>query len=145
MLRNLILSDAKRAAEIMQKSFTDERWSESEISSMLADKTFFGYMDEYGFILCRRVYDVIDICTFCVEPKFRKQGRGGRLLASVIDYAVGNFCEIFLEVAENNLSALNLYKSAGFKEISVRKKYYKTESGLIDAILMKFRDELVKI
>ena len=137
MLRNLILSDAKRAAEIMQKSFVDERWSELEISSMLTDKTFFGYMDEHGFILCRRVYETIDICTFCVEPEFQKQGIGRRLLASVIDYATNNSCEIFLEVAENNLPAFNLYKSAGFKEISVRKKYYKTENGLVNAILMK--------
>lgn len=121
----------------MQKSFTDERWSESEISSMLTDETFFGYIDEHGFILCRTVCDVIDICTFCVEPEFRKRGIGGRLLASVVDYAIDNACEIFLEVAENNLPAIGLYKSAGFKEISVRKKYYKTENGLVDAILMK--------
>lgn len=142
MLHNLILSDAKRAAEIMQRSFRDERWSESEISSMLTDKTFFGYMDEHGFILCRKVYDVIDICTFCVEPEFQKQGRGGRLLAAVIDYAVNNSCEIFLEVAENNLPAIGLYKSAGFKEISVRKKYYKTKNDLVDAILMKLSTKI---
>jgi ribosomal-protein-alanine N-acetyltransferase len=38
---------------------------------------------------------------------------------------------IFLEVRQSNNAAINLYKSFGFKEIGVRKKYYKNEDALV--------------
>ena len=40
---------------------------------------------------------------------------------------------ILLEVAENNIKAINLYKKYGFEIISRRKKYYKE----FDALIMK--------
>jgi len=40
---------------------------------------------------------------------------------------------VFLEVRENNFSAISLYKKIGFKEINIRKNYYKDtgENALI--------------
>jgi ribosomal-protein-alanine N-acetyltransferase len=38
---------------------------------------------------------------------------------------------ILLEVRQSNNAAINLYKSFGFKEIGVRKKYYKDEDALM--------------
>ena len=49
-----------------------------------------------------------------------------------------NCTKIFLEVASNNLTALHLYKKAGFKKFGIRKNYYKIlKDKKVDAILME--------
>lgn len=48
-----------------------------------------------------------------------------------------NFCKkkniklINLEVSSKNLTAIQLYKSFDFKEVGVRKKYYKDSDALL--------------
>jgi len=44
--------------------------------------------------------------------------------------------KIFLEVRISNAIAIDLYKAAGFKEIGLRKNYYRLKEGREDAILM---------
>ena len=44
--------------------------------------------------------------------------------------------KIFLEVRVSNIIAIDLYKASGFKEIGLRKNYYRTKDGREDAILM---------
>ncbi len=135
-LRPLTLEDAADLANIRKTSFEDF-WSEDEFKQMLKDESYFGYREDNGFILCRKALDSIDIVTFCVVPEQRKKGTGRRLLNEVIKFASDDKCSIFLEVAEKNQAAKNLYLSAGFKEISVRKNYYKFSSGFQDALVMK--------
>ena len=63
--------------------------------------------------------------TVLVNPLFRKQGFAKALINQMIDMAKQNNIEsIFLEVRENNQSAINLYQGFGFKVISKRNKYY---------------------
>ena len=48
--------------------------------------------------------------------------------------------EIFLEVAEDNKPARDLYKRFGFTQIGLRKAYYRRKSGLnVDALTLKLR------
>ena len=135
-MRRLVLEDARDLAELRKTSFEDF-WSEKEFISMLSDKSIFGFREDHGFILCRKVLDCIDIVTFCVDPQHRGEGIGKKLLAEVIDFAQENRCEIFLEVADKNYVARNLYESFGFKQISVRKNYYKFSDGVQNAMVMK--------
>ena len=121
-MRSLILKDARDLSEIRKTSFEDF-WSEREFISMLSDESFFGFREDRGFILCRRALDNIDIVTFCVDPQYRRGGIGKKLLSGLIRFARKNKCEIFLEVAEKNFPARNLYASLGFKQISIRKNY----------------------
>lgn len=44
--------------------------------------------------------------------------------------------KIFLEVAENNVTAIHLYSAFGFEKISRRSQYYRTPNGNIDAHIM---------
>lgn len=136
-MRSLILDDARDLAKIRRTSFNDF-WSEKEFISMLSDESFFGFREEHGFILCRRALDEIDIVTFCVEPRCRKEGIGRKLLSEVIKFAEENKCKIFLEVAEKNLVARKLYISFGFEKISDRKNYYKFKDSVQNAVVMKY-------
>ena len=67
----------------------------------------------------------------------RGQGLGKELLEKIIMAAeVMGSKKIFLEVRISNVIAIDLYKTSGFKEIGLRKNYYRLENGREDAILM---------
>lgn len=134
-MRKLVPKDAKDLYEIRKTSFEDF-WSEKEFVAMLADKSFFGFREDHGFILCRRTLDCIDIVTFCVASSYRNKGIGKKLLLEVINFAKETQSKVFLEVAEKNYTARNLYQSLGFKKTSVRKNYYKFSGGFQDAVVM---------
>ena len=67
----------------------------------------------------------------------RGQGLGRELLEKMIMAAeVMGSKKIFLEVRVSNIIAIDLYKASGFKEIGLRKNYYRIKDGREDAILM---------
>lgn len=167
VLRNISVNDSALLAKIHQQSFT-EAWSKNTFQCMLMDSCFFGFLIgqesrklsendpkklnkiECGFILARKVLDEIEIITFCVLPEYRRKNFGKLLMVELIKQA-GIFLQkefehndtenmkIFLEVAEDNLAATNLYTSFGFKKISHRSKYYKKKDGKrVDANIMAF-------
>ncbi|WP_067138993.1 GNAT family N-acetyltransferase [Oceanivirga salmonicida] len=70
--------------------------------------------------------DVYEIFEIAVLPKYRKQGIATKLIEKL-----PNNKDIFLEVNEENIGAVNLYKKNGFKEISRRKAYYKDKTAII--------------
>ena len=51
--------------------------------------------------------------------------------------AANGLRNIFLEVATSNLAAQKLYASFGFREAGRRKGYYKRDSGMEDAIILR--------
>ncbi|MDD9922809.1 MAG: GNAT family N-acetyltransferase, partial [Boseongicola sp.] len=78
-----------------------------------------------GFALGRVIADEAELLTIAVVPG--EQGKGvGRICLSEFEIQaqkLGAKCA-FLEVASTNAAALNLYKSADWTEIGVRKRYY---------------------
>ena len=63
-----------------------------------------------------------------VRPEFRRKGFGREILLASIDYFVDLNCnDVMLQVVTENMSALDLYLSVGFKRTSVM-DYYKMES-----------------
>ena len=67
----------------------------------------------------------------------RGRGLGRELLEKMIMASeVMGSKKIFLEVRISNVIAIDLYKASGFKEIGLRKKYYRLKEGREDAILM---------
>lgn len=80
----------------------------------------------------------MDILTLCTHPLHRRLSYGRQLLEAIMERAKQNGCQkIFLDVKNNNLSSLSLYKAFGFKIVSIRKNYYTEISGkTIDALVM---------
>jgi ribosomal-protein-alanine N-acetyltransferase len=74
-----------------------------------------------------------EIHTIGVDPAFQAQGIGRRLLDALLDYADG--AAVFLEVRTDNLPAIALYRSAGFVEVGLRKRYYRASGA--DAYTMR--------
>lgn len=78
-----------------------------------------------GFCLARTAADEGEIVTFGVLPQRRRQGLGLALLADACGQArTAGARQLFLEVAEDNVSALALYKAGGFVVCARRPAYY---------------------
>jgi len=76
------------------------------------------------------------ILNLCVDNRLRQQGLGRKLLNYLLA-RVGeqNMERLFLEVRPSNAAAIELYGSAGFARLGVRKGYYKTRDGREDALV----------
>ena len=124
-------------ASALHKTGFDFPWSTESFRSLLTLPSTIGWIDETGLLVCSQVCDEMEILTICIAPAQRAQGRGFRWLMFLFDYArIHHVSRIFLEVAENNIPARQLYEKAGFSEIGRRKNYYKTKSGFCDAVCM---------
>ena len=85
-----------------------------------------------GFLLYSLIYDRIEIEQFEVTTKERRKGIGNKLLNYLIEkYQDNNIKNITLEVKEDNIAAINLYKKYGFKKVSTREKYYDGINGIL--------------
>lgn len=74
------------------------------------------------------IYDRVEINDFKTKEEYQKKGIGTNLLKELIKENK----DITLEVKIDN-PAIKLYKKLGFKEVAIRKGYYKG----IDGILME--------
>ena len=78
--------------------------------------------------------DTVELNNIVIKKDLRGKGYSKVLLEKLIEISKETFREIFtLEVSEENVVAINLYKKYGFENVGLRKKYYK---GKYDAILM---------
>jgi ribosomal-protein-alanine N-acetyltransferase len=79
--------------------------------------------------------DEAHVTTFAVDPRFRRQRIGERLLLSLLDTARGRSArEATLEVRLSNLPARRLYEKYGFRPVGLRPRYYSDDNE--DALIM---------
>lgn len=74
-----------------------------------------------------------EVHTIGVDPAYQGRGIGRRLLTGLLDFADG--AVVFLEVRTDNERALELYRSAGFVNVGLRKRYYRVSGA--DAYTMR--------
>ena len=85
-----------------------------------------------GFITYSIIYERAEIIDIYISDSFRNNGIARSLIDEVINIVTKNNCiNITLEVAEDNLPAINLYKSFGFEVVGIRNKYYNNANGLL--------------
>lgn len=90
--------------------------------------------DIVGFAGFKKITDEADIMNIVVKKSFRNMGIGSLLLGELIKKCTKlEINQINLEVNENNISAISLYKKFGFKKTGIRKNYY---NNCDNAILM---------
>lgn len=79
--------------------------------------------------------DEAHITTFAVDPAWRRQRIGERLLLAFLDLAVDRGAhEATLEVRLSNLPARRLYEKYGFRPVGLRPRYYSDDNE--DALIM---------
>ena len=79
--------------------------------------------------------DEAHITTFAVDPGWRRQGIGERLLIAMLDIAIARGArEATLEVRLSNMAARRLYEKYGLRPVGVRPRYYSDDQE--DALIM---------
>lgn len=88
-----------------------------------------------GFILSRYAADEVELLLIAVRPEFRGQGIGRTIMDRFLETSrARGACKVFLEMRAGN-PAEHLYRACGFRQIGLRKGYYRgAVGGPIDAI-----------
>lgn len=126
----------------IEQSANQFPWSKKNFEDCLkAHNQAWVFVDEndeiIGFTIVQQVVDEAHLLNLCIKPNKQRQGLGRVILNHVIDFANSiSSVVIVLEVRSSNQRAQQLYLSAGFNEMSVRKNYYPAANGREDAILM---------
>jgi [ribosomal protein S18]-alanine N-acetyltransferase len=143
----LTVADAQRCAELEAVLFPgDDPWPTAAFVRELAathnhyvaartdgdgDATLIGY----GGIsrLGRTPPFEFEVHTIGVDPAYQGRGVGRRLLDDLLNFAAG--AVVHLEVRTDNESAIALYRSVGFTQVGLRKRYYRVSGA--DAYTMR--------
>ncbi len=89
-----------------------------------------------GYIIAWKIYDEVHILNLAVHPEHRRKGIGRGLLSDCLrHFSNKGIKSAILEVRIRNKNAINLYETAGFRSIGLRRKYY-SDTGE-DALVMK--------
>ncbi len=80
------------------------------------------------------------LLNICIHPLWHGCGVGRQLLDWLFEEArLRGARRLYLEVRPSNVTALQLYESAGFARIGLRKNYYRSGQGREDAIVLEHR------
>ena len=92
-----------------------------------------------AYCVVQAVADEMHVHNLAVAPGHRRAGLGRLLLRLALDYGRRRGARrAFLEVRPSNAPALALYRSFGFRTVSVRRRYY--DHPLEDALLLEKAD-----
>ena len=139
-LRSANPADAASLSRLHTASF-DDGWTTDDFVTWLSRAEAFAVIAGEGggaaFGLALMAGADAELLTIATDPLQRHSGLGRRIFHALDAEALNRGLERWvLEVACNNLLALGLYKSAGFVEIGLRKDYYRTRDGRVDALVM---------
>ena len=137
--RRSIPADTGGIAELEELIFPDA-WSYRDVQDLICTEggMCFTALEEgkvIAYVIGRLIAPEGEIYRVAVAPHKRQRGIGYRLLDYAVKTSKGQGLErLFLEVRSRNIPARKLYTAYGFKEIGVRKNYYKDPQD--DAIVM---------
>ena len=126
----------------LQKRCEDKVWKNESLIHLLKEGSGFGFVLSEGFtgigyILARSLQFELEILSFGVLSSYRRMGFGSILFKEIEKFIIINKkSKLILEVNSQNNKAKNFYKSMGLDEIRVLSKYYKTDNGQEDGLMM---------
>jgi [ribosomal protein S18]-alanine N-acetyltransferase len=137
-IRLATTDDSSAIAALHSRCFETPWPHETIIDFVANDLVLVSGDDVHGFIIVRHIMDEAEILSLAVTSDQRQSGLGSRLVMAARErlHQMG-IKRLFLEVAEDNHAARSLYERAGFRQIGLRKAYYKRATGpYCDAIIM---------
>ncbi|WP_025737511.1 ribosomal protein S18-alanine N-acetyltransferase [Mycobacterium genavense] len=139
----LTRADAQRCAELEAQLFDgDDPWPAAAFNRELASAHNHYVAARTGDLLVgyagisrlgRTPPFEYEVHTIGVDPAYQGGGIGRRLLGELLAFADGGV--VYLEVRTDNEAAIALYRSVGFEQIGLRKRYYRVSGA--DAYTMR--------
>ena len=137
-IRKMEFRDIKKVVELEEKYLLEslgEKLLASELSEKNNGVSFYvienddvviGYIGRYYF------FQEAEVLNFVVDESYQRQGYGQKLFDKMVE-DMKDVKKITLEVRASNIKGINFYTKNGFKQVGVRKKYYKNGE---DALLL---------
>lgn len=143
ILTSIFLEDLA-SLEAMEKLAHAVPWTRQNFIDALASGylAFCCRIDSHivGFVFAMVVIDEVHILNITVSPDYFRRGIGSMMLDYLHRVVKGmKVKSSFLEVNENNGKAQLFYKAHGYEQISRRKGYYLTYSGIREDALILSR------
>lgn len=139
-IEKMTISDLKNIKDILQTEF-DDFWNykilEEELNSSNSHYIVAKAENELGteivgFAGIKVILDEADVMNIVVKNSKRNNKIGSLLLEHLTSLSKKLNCKsLSLEVNEDNLPAINLYKKFGFEQIGFRKNYYEDKNGIV--------------
>jgi ribosomal-protein-alanine N-acetyltransferase len=134
------------AAAIHQAAFGEEGWDIAALTELLAMPGAQGRIaigadgHPLGFLLSLHISDTAELLTLAVDPMIRRHGIGTMLVRNFLANAKHTGAtNAFLEVAEDNIPAISLYKREGFVSEGRRRDYYRRSGNIrVDAHVFRY-------
>ena len=132
--------DADQISGIEQRSFSERSWGVAGVKQTLAapsvDALIASSDDNcsppVGFVIWRAIPPDAELLSIGVEPSMQGAGVGAALLHALVKRIVEqSVTTIYLEVAEKNQAALQLYNKFGFVCFGRRDAYYKSGANAL--------------
>ena len=141
-IRELGPEDLEQVMPLERELFGDEAWLDKTMASELENpNTYYLGVFEEGLIGYAGLSTIpasfsSDVQTIGISASNQGQGLGRALMQLLFDRALALGSEVLmLEVRADNQSAIALYRSMGFEQIDLRRRYYQP-SG-VDALVMR--------
>lgn len=118
------------AIEKIEANLEHRILSSTTLSSTLSQDTYYYFVAKanntvVGYLAAELLVDHFDLLAIAVDKKFRRQNFATNLLNKLFNLCQKmKISDIFLEVRQNNLSAISFYEKVAFEKISTRKNYY---------------------
>ncbi len=116
--------------EKIEASLEHRILSPTTLSSTLNENTYYYFVAKInntvvGYLSAELLVDHFDLLAIAVGKNFRRQNIATYLLDALFSLCTElGVLDIFLEVRQNNLSAISFYEKVGFEKINTRKNYY---------------------
>lgn len=121
---------------ISVEQFGDESWTPAQFHDCITDKNYLSFLlrvdnKSAAFLIAQDQIDSINLLLIATRKDYKKNGFATVLLDHLLKIGAEKKVKVWLEVKENNLPAINLYKKAGFIFLYERKRYYKDGSSAL--------------
>lgn len=142
IIKPALPSDFNKIA-IIEFDLQSDAWQASALFEMSHNAQGFGVLGAYdggklvGYLVYQ-VFDIAEILRLGVAKSAQRQGIARRLMTAWLDLENVKQCQsCLLEVRADNTPAINLYQAFDFKQIAIRKGYYKDKDGVCDALILQ--------
>ena len=145
--RSVTTADIQRLSELEQELFLDP-WTPGMIAGELREALGINEIllqgeTILGYYFLSMLEDEAELHNIAVPKNFQKLGVGTFILKNIVNRCDANGIErLYLEVRDDNISAIRLYEKMSFECIGRRPGYYSVEKK--DALIyMRTKHELV--
>ena len=134
-------SHVASVAAIEKECFGVDAWSENSVGSELKNPLSLWLVAEdgdrvAGYVGSQTVCNETDMMNVAVTADYRRQGLGEKLVLALVEElkTMESQC-LTLEVRASNAPAIGLYEKLGFRQIGLRKNYYRNPKE--DALILR--------